>query len=228
VIRNPNDSSLQAQIDELRALLRANPLRAASVERGMVEFYENSMLKITDSNMQVVGTEEIYGLLRVVGRIILEGLGILTVNGRVEGSGSFDWTGQADIRGPLTIAGDTDITGNTDVTGDMNVTGELTIDGLTRLLKNLLVEGGGKIIVGQVELAPGVGGSGGLTAPVQIVLSTPLVDVQGGLGVSQSANFEGSIRASGLLPIGLDDVPEGAIVGMVFRDGLDRLRVVVP
>lgn len=37
--RNPNDSSLQAQIDELRTLLTANPLRSATVESDRTRFY---------------------------------------------------------------------------------------------------------------------------------------------------------------------------------------------
>lgn len=93
---DPNYPSILRRLEQVEQLLRSNPLRSASVRRGVTEWKEDSNLLITDSNLKVVGTAEVFGILRVVGTVLVEGLGRLVVNSlidllgmmRVRGGGS--------------------------------------------------------------------------------------------------------------------------------------------
>lgn len=143
MIRNPNDNILQQVLEELRELRFANPLRATSVEKGRTRFYGGSQLLIEDSNLDVTGTATIIGTLRTVGRIILEGLGILTVNGLIELLGRMRVSGG----GGITIEGG----GNIVVDGGMIKAAEVEIRD-------------GKVYIASMVLDPAVGG-GALTFP---------------------------------------------------------------
>lgn len=153
--RNPNDSSLQAQIDELRTLLTANPLRSASVEEGRTRYYGGSELLIEDSNLSVVGTATVTGWLRVIGRIVLEGLGILTVNGLIELLGRMRVSGGGGIAveggGDVVVDGGEIRVGNVVLRDGKIFVGEganqIVIDGAT-----------GEIIAGGMRINPGVNG----------------------------------------------------------------------
>ncbi|KQR86742.1 hypothetical protein [Microbacterium sp. Leaf179] len=141
--RNPNDSTLQSQIDELRTLLTANPLRSASVNEGRTRYYGGSELLIEDSNLNVTGTATIVGWLRVVGRIVLEGLGILTVNGLIE------------LLGRMRVNGG----------GGINVEdgGDVVVDGGEIRAGDVVIRDG-KVYVGGMVLDPDTEG-GALTFP---------------------------------------------------------------
>lgn len=121
---DPNYSYLLRRIEELEQVLRANPLRSASVSRGTTEFRDDSTLLITDSNMRVVG--------------------VAYVTGRLEGEGTLSWSGQALLDGPV------EITDTLDVLAATRLRGETTIEGLARLLAELVVEG--KITAGGVRI----------------------------------------------------------------------------
>lgn len=131
---DPNYSYLLRRIEELEQLLRANPLRSASVSRGTTEFRENSTLLITDSNLRVIGTAYVVG--------------------RLEGEGTFSWSGPALLDGPV------EITNTLDVLAATRLRGETTIEGLTRLLAELVVEG--KITAGDVRIEDGKVYAGGM------------------------------------------------------------------
>ncbi len=124
---DPNYSYLLRRIEALEQLLRANPLRSASVSRGTTEFRDDSTLLITDSNMRVVG--------------------VAYVTGRLEGEGTLSWSGQALLDGPV------EITDTLDVLAATRLRGETTIEGLARLLSELVVEG--KITAGNVRIEGG-------------------------------------------------------------------------
>lgn len=127
--QNPNDNPLVARIERLEQLLQANPLRSISVERGMTEFYDQSTLRITDSNLEVVGTATVVGFLRVVGRVIIEGLGILTVHGLIELLGRMRVSGG----GGITVEGGGDVVvdGGEIRAGDVVIKdGKVYIDGM--------------------------------------------------------------------------------------------------
>lgn len=95
--------------------------------------------------------------------------------GRMEGSGTFDWTGPMWLRGaitgvgaftfsgPCTFTGVTLLNGTTTANGDLAVTKTLDVTGATRLraaatLENdLTLTSGGKIIAGDISMAPAIG-----------------------------------------------------------------------
>lgn len=124
---DPNYDYLLRRVEELEQLLRSNPLRSASVSRGITEFRDDSTLLITDSNMRVVG--------------------VAYVSGRLEGEGTLSWSGQALLDGPV------EITDTLDVLAATRLRGETTIEGLARLLSELVVEG--KITAGNVRIEGG-------------------------------------------------------------------------
>lgn len=94
---DPNYSYLLRRLEAVEQLLRANPLRNAYVGRGMTEWGEDSTLRITDSNLEVVGAAFISGLLEVVGRLSVRGLGILDVAGLIDLAGRMRIRGGGDI-----------------------------------------------------------------------------------------------------------------------------------
>ncbi|WP_396645460.1 hypothetical protein [Microbacterium sp.] len=148
-VSNPNDSPLLARVERLEELLQANPLRNAAVERGMTEYYDQSILRITDSNLEVTGTAEVFGILRVVGTAIVEGLGRLVVNSLI------------DLLGSMRVRGGGSITvedgGNVVVDGGMIKAGNVeTRDGKIYVgtgASQIVIDGAtGKILAGDVEI----------------------------------------------------------------------------
>lgn len=222
---DPNYSYLLRRIEELEQLLRANPLRSASVSRGTTEFRENSTLLITDSNMRVVG--------------------VAYVSGRLEGEGTFSWSGPTLLDGPV------EITNTLDVLAATRLRGETTIEGLTRLLAELIVEG--KITVGNVILEDGKIKAGGMTINPDV--NGGQIDFGGGRTVNAGTGFLGlydgdrfvvfngsgitmvaggrslsvgpsGIRATGMSTIAQADVPD-SFPGAVVIDASGVLRQVV-
>ena len=133
------------------------------------------------------------GRLRFIGGLLLiDSGGRLQIVGQLDGEGNFEWSGPWRFD-----SGDGEIAGNVDLTGILSLLGTLS------------VATGGSIEVGDVVIESGVGGSGGMTAPVKITLQTPLVDVLGALGVSQALVAQGAVTFSGLssAPPGATTVP---------------------
>jgi len=83
-IDDPYENPIVQILERLDALEKQNPLQNAGVARGRTRYYAGSQLLIEDSNLDVTGTATIIGWLRVIGSILLEGLGILTVNGLID------------------------------------------------------------------------------------------------------------------------------------------------
>ncbi len=121
---DPNYSYLLRRIEELEQLLRANPLRSASVSRGTTEFRDDSTLLITDSNMRVVGRRI---RLRAPGR-----------------------RRHLLLSGPTLLDGSVETRTRSTCSPRPRLRGETTIEGLTRLLAELVVEG--KITAGGVRI----------------------------------------------------------------------------
>lgn len=127
-LSNPNDSALEARVAALEQLLRANPLRNAAVERGMLEFYDQSMLLIRDSNMRVVG--------------------VAYVEGRLEGEGTLSWSGPALLDGPveitdtLRVLAETTLEALTKLLAELQVEGKITAGNVT-VEKDKITVGGG-------------------------------------------------------------------------------------
>lgn len=158
---DPNYDYVLRRLEEHDQLLRANPLRSASVSRGVTEFRDYSELLITDSNMRVVGTAY--------------------VSGRLEGEGTLSWSG------PVYLDGSVEITNTLDVLAATRLRGDTTIEGLTRLLAELIVEG--KITVGNVILADGKIKAGGMTINPDV--NGGQIDFGGGRSVNAGTGFLG-------------------------------------
>lgn len=220
-IRNPNDNVLQQILAELKELRFANPLRSTSVEKGRTRFYGGSQLLIEDSNLDVTGTATIIGTLRTVGRIILEGLGILTVNGLIELFGRMRVTGG----GGITVEGGGDI----EVDG-----GEIRIGNV--ILKDGKILAGGMTINpdvngGQIEFGDGrtinagTGFLGVYDGDRQVIFNSSGVTIVAG-GRSFAVGPAG-IRVTGAGTIAQADVPDSFIGAAVIDSSGLLLRVVV-
>lgn len=134
---DPNQSYILRRLEALEQLLRANPLRNAYVGRGITEWGENSTLRITDSNMEVVGAAFISGLLEVVGRLSVRGLGILEVAGLI------------DLVGRMRVHGGGDVT--------VEDGGDVVVDGGQIRAGDVIIRDG-KILIGGMVLDPSIGG----------------------------------------------------------------------
>lgn len=217
------------------------------LERKVSRIYSGAMLEnssITNGRLRLIG-----GLLLVDsgGRVEIVGslqiAGTTTVTGRFEMTGDFEVSGPWKFTGPGEITGDFDISGDVTITGKVTQVGDMDVEGVFTLkgdgwsitgngeitgdvsLKGTISVDGGRIEVGDMVLSEANGGS--LAAPVQIMVNTPLLDLVGGIHVPQGAVFEGSITASGLLPISYTAAGKTAdFVGSVFVDGQDRMRLI--
>ncbi|WP_336638508.1 hypothetical protein [Microbacterium sp. MMO-70] len=227
-------SEVWAAIDELRTSMMAG---FTSITRG-------SLRVASEDGLIVEGTALITGLLRVIGRVLVQGLGILEVSSLIDLTGMLRVLGEILVPdgGKITV-GDIRIEGGKIYVGEGS--NQIVIDGAsgTITVGDIRIEGGkiyvgegsnqividgasGTIIAGSMVITPDDGGS--LTAPARIAINTPLTDLKGALSVAQGAVFEGTITASGLLPSPIAGAPSGAFLGAVYRDGSNRLRVVVP
>lgn len=231
-------SDLYAELREMKRRIHilevGTPQQNMSISRGALRVLSAEGLIVEGSarvngTLIVTGEERVDGTLRITGTLIVSGNfnleGTTTISGPTNVTGDMDINGSLDINGPTNITGATNITGPTTITGTFDIDGQTTITGDVTLTGDFMVTAGGRILVGDVVLSEANGGS--LAAPTQIVINTPLLDLVGGIHVPQGAVFEGGITASGLLPISQTSLPEGAIVGSIFRDSASRLRVVV-
>ncbi|MDU0325294.1 hypothetical protein RWH43_00860 [Microbacterium sp. KSW2-21] len=140
-ITNPNDSPLLRRIEALEQLLQANPNRSLSVERGVTEYYDQSMLLITDSNLRVVG--------------------VAYVEGRLEGEGTFSWSGPALLDGPVEITDTLRVLAATTLEAVTRLLSELQVEGKITA-GDVRIEDG-KVYVGDaMVLDPAVDGGAAL------------------------------------------------------------------
>ncbi|BFM23501.1 hypothetical protein [Microbacterium sp. che218] len=205
--RNPNDSPLEARVAALEQLLQNNPLRAASVERGMLEFYDKSMLLIRDSNLRVVG--------------------IAYVEGRLEGEGTLSWSGPALLDGPVEITDTLQVLAATTIEGLMRLLSELQVEGKITA-GNLTIEpgaGGGQIGFGDGRSINASTGFLGIYDGERFVVfnSSGVTIYAGGSRITVGA---AGIELVGVKTIRQADVP-GSFPGAAVIDTGGMLRRVV-
>lgn len=138
------------------------PLSSTAVERGETHWMDGSYVRI-DGLLDVNGTATVGGTLSVTGT--------LNASGQINLSGSTGITGPLNVTGTTTIGGNTSITGElvvtgpttldgiTDIGGDTSITGTLSVEGVATLRNDLIVDSGGKIKAGNVEIDPASGGT---------------------------------------------------------------------
>lgn len=102
-------AEMRAMLKEMRALARATPLSNASVGRGRIRMYDNSVLLIEDGNLSVTGTATVTGTLQVAGEL--------------NGDGTITWSGPVNLNGLTKVTGDMSVEGG----GKIKV-GSMTID----------------------------------------------------------------------------------------------------
>lgn len=168
------------------------------------------------------------GLFRFIGGVLK-----LDTGARLDGEGTMKWTG------PVTLDGDVEITKTLQVAALTRLLAELIVDGGKITSGNIRIEDGrihvgdgividsatGEIRVNNMTISERQGGS--IEAPFQIVLKSSIVEVQSGIHVEQGAVFDGQITAASLQPISIGSAPAGAFPGAIMRDASKRLRVVV-
>ncbi|MEZ3156851.1 hypothetical protein AB1K56_07950 [Microbacterium sp. BWR-S6Y] len=223
-------ATLREMQDRIRRLENGIPLQNASVTRGRLRFIGGLLRVDAGGRVEIVGALQVDGETTVTGTFTVTGdftvEGNLTVTGpwNLEGAGTI--TGDVTVTGKVTQVGDMDIDGVLTVNGSgWSITGDGEISGKVSLTGSLEVAEGGYIQVGPTRISGATDGF--ISSLISIVVRTPLLNVDGALGVSQGAVFEGSVSMPGLVPIALADAPAGAFAGAIFRDATKRLRVVV-
>lgn len=197
---DPNEDRYDALARRVEALEKAAPAGFTSITRGTFRV-------ASIDGLLVEGQERVTGILVVDGT--LQVTGTQTVSGTLVISG-----GQI-INGTFVINGTTTVNGNSTYVGDVNITGILNITGTTNLTGTMNVTGGGQIKVGDLTIAPTVASGTGIAAPVKIVLSTPLTEVQA-LGVDQSIVAPNLPIATGTgLPAGVLRLGPGGAIQVV-------------
>jgi len=204
---DPNYPAILRRLEQVEQLLRSNPLRSASVRRGVTEWKENSTLLITDSNLEVTGTASVFGVLRVVGTAIVEGLGRLVVNSLI------DLLGSMRVRGGGSIIVEDD---GTIVVGEGDA--QVVIDGAT-----------GRITAGDLVIDPTVsGGAVTFANGAQVFTDAGTIQLFKGTSVAQVSDDSARIQHGGtVLEINGDGarVSLGAIENATSTDGLHWLAI---
>ncbi|MDQ1206212.1 hypothetical protein [Microbacterium sp. SORGH_AS_0862] len=176
-INNLNAPNFSGLRDSVATMETHTPLGHSSIHRGGIRV-------ASAEGLLVQGSQRVSGTLIVSGEEYVEG--VLNISGVLVVSGSTSITGPTQITGPFQVDGATVISGTTTISGDVS------------LESDLIITASGAIRLGEVEIASGVGGSGGMSAPNKITMQTPLVDVQGGLNVEQGAVFRGNVTTPNL------------------------------
>ncbi|WP_105567122.1 M23 family metallopeptidase [Microbacterium halophytorum] len=132
---NPAEfQALKEEVKALRAMLRANPLRHASTDRGSVRMKDGSVIRVE-------------GLFELVGRAVLSGQ--VDISGTLGVVGPTTITGDTSIDGDLAITGDTSLEGTFDQTGTYNVQSGAGFN--VRSGGDVTVHDGGEVVVNGPE-----------------------------------------------------------------------------
>ncbi|WP_461634505.1 hypothetical protein [Glutamicibacter soli] len=166
--RNVNDGNVKDILRRLYRLERQSMLAHSAIGREGLEVYDGGWIRILNGGLQVIGTATISGTLDVTGTTNLKGqtsvTGPMEISGTTNITGNTNIMGELNVTGPTTldgiteIGGDTTITGLLDVTGPMSTKGTLSVEGVTTLSNDLIVDSGGKIKAGNLEIEPANGG----------------------------------------------------------------------
>ena len=162
-VRNQKSSEIKKRNDTIRRQQTAAPLRRSSLTQ------EGDQLR--------VGPEGTGGTLKSDGTMDWAGI--------VNFIGQFFQTGPSVFDGPVSITLTLDVEGNTTISGSLDVTAETQLRALTKVLADLSVESGGKIKIGTFELRPASSGGAEIVSPVDIKVTTPLLDLAGAFKVAQ-------------------------------------------
>lgn len=202
----------------LKVLETAPRLQNASVSKGSTRF-------IGLESLIVIGSQLVSGLLHVVGRVTISGLGILEVLGLI------------DLTGRMVVSADGEI-----VIGNVTIKdGKITVGAGGA---QIVIDGGtGKITAGDLVIDPSVGG-GSVAFPggamvqadpgggVRVIQGSNRVYVGSGLVSMQMGTRAISISASGHQMTGMDTIPRsfanGAPAGCIWSDGSGEILRVVP
>lgn len=203
----------------VKQLLTQAPVGNTSVNRGALDIH-------SVEGLRVFGTQIVVGVLDVIGKISIRGLGILEVLSLIDLRGSMRVRGGGDI----TLDGGKIETGNIRIENGMIYVGDsIVIDSATNSIRvgdSLVIDGASsEIRISDMVITEENGGS--LAAPLSIVVNTPLLDLLGGLHVPQGAIFEGSITASGLLPISYTAAGKTVeFIDTIVVDSQGRFRII--
>lgn len=170
------ERALRQEINELKRQIRqlgTATIQNSSIGRAGIRVYDGGVITIENGGLRVIGWIDVDGEIRVAGTL--------------RGTGELVWTGK------ITASGQTDLTGPT------KVTGAFTVDGLTKLLKTLTVEGGGKIQVGTAMTLDPTVSSGAIVFGngSQIFTNSSTIQVYKGNGVVQISDSEAKLQFGG-------------------------------
>lgn len=217
-------AEFRAELEKLKILFRTRYLERSSVDDGMMRFINSTLRVESGGRVEIIGTLQVDGQTTVTGSFEMAGDFTVTGPWNLKGAGVIE--GDVTITGKVTQVGDMDVDGVFTLNGDgWSITGDGEISGKVNLTGSLEVAEGGYIQVGPTRISGSA--EGFISSMLAIVMKAPIINITGALGVSQGAVFEGSVSMPGLIPIALADAPAGAFVGVVYRDGANRLRVVV-
>lgn len=234
-IRNSNDAGMEER-DRRVALLEAGaPIGHSSVTRGALRV-------ASEEGLIVQGSALVTGVLRTVGRIILEGLGILTVNGLIELFGSMRVGGGGSVTveggGDVVVNGGKIKAGNVEIRDGKIYVGtggsQIVIDGATGKITagNLTIDpssnGGSIKFVGGPEVYA-AGGQLGLYSTITggyVTLDDGAGELHGP-GVAKVSVSGSDFQFVGLQTVPLSEAPDGAFIGACIWDSSNRPRRVV-
>lgn len=147
---------IEESLRELRELVQQ---LATQAPIGYTQVTEGNFDIMSDEGLRVRGSALIVGLLDVIGRIIIRGLGLLTVEGLIELLGSMKVLGG----GSITLDGGKIETGNIRIEdGKIYVGDSIVIDSATNTIRvgeDIVIDGGtGVIRIGEMILDPSENG----------------------------------------------------------------------
>ncbi|MDR6868156.1 hypothetical protein J2Y69_002767 [Microbacterium resistens] len=119
-------------------------MRNSSVGGDGIRIYDGGRLLVTEG-----------------GGIDIVDTGYINIDGNIRGVGRFDWEGVFHQLGPSVFQGPTTFQGPVTITGPdgkLTVEKETLLKALTRVLADLVIEEGGKAVIGNMVIDPTIGG----------------------------------------------------------------------
>lgn len=127
-LSDPYDAR-RRQARDVRRLQASTAIQNTAVDRGALRVKSAEGLEVGTAE-DPTGSQYVYGILRIIGQ--------LTGSGTYNWSGTMNQTGATNLRGPVKITGEN---------GTLEVDAETLLRGLTRVLDDLRVQSGGKIVI---------------------------------------------------------------------------------